>query len=126
LVLGDNIFYGQGFVASLRRAANSDAGAVVFTYWEREPSQYGVIDFAPDGAVRAIIEKPTGPPRLTLDEIAEMAAALHAEPRSGHRVYGTAVAVLPSKRNFVVFRCGIQTRIWSSSLEKDHLTHRDR
>jgi hypothetical protein len=54
-----------------------------------------------------------------------MAAALHAEPRSEHRVYGTAVAVLPSKRNFVVFRCGIQTRIWSSSLEKDHLTHRD-
>jgi glucose-1-phosphate thymidylyltransferase len=62
LVLGDNIFYGQGFVASLRRAAENKAGAVVFGYWVREPSQYGVIDFAPDGGVRAIVEKPAVPP----------------------------------------------------------------
>jgi len=62
LVLGDNIFYGEGFVASLRRAANNQAGAVIFAYFVREPSQYGVIDFAPDGSVRAIIEKPKAPP----------------------------------------------------------------
>ncbi len=62
LVLGDNIFYGQGFVATLRRAAQSEAGAVVFGYWVRDPSQYGVLDLAPDGSVRAIVEKPTVPP----------------------------------------------------------------
>jgi glucose-1-phosphate thymidylyltransferase len=62
LVLGDNIFYGQGFVASLRRAAESEAGAVVFGYWVRDPDQYGVLDLAPDGSVRAIVEKPTVPP----------------------------------------------------------------
>jgi glucose-1-phosphate thymidylyltransferase len=62
LVLGDNIFYGQGFVAALRRAAESEAGAVVFGYWVRDPSQYGVIDLAPDGSVRAIVEKPKVPP----------------------------------------------------------------
>jgi glucose-1-phosphate thymidylyltransferase len=62
LVLGDNIFYGQGFVASLRRAAESEAGAVVFGYWVRDPGQYGVLDLAPDGSVRAIVEKPTVPP----------------------------------------------------------------
>jgi glucose-1-phosphate thymidylyltransferase len=62
LVLGDNIFYGQGFVATLRRAAESKAGAVVFGYWVRDPSQYGVIDLAPDGSVRAIVEKPAVPP----------------------------------------------------------------
>jgi glucose-1-phosphate thymidylyltransferase len=62
LVLGDNIFYGEGFSAVLRRAAASRAGAVVFTYWVREPSQYGVIDFAPDGRVRALVEKPPNPP----------------------------------------------------------------
>jgi glucose-1-phosphate thymidylyltransferase len=62
LVLGDNIFYGQGFGASLRQAAQSDTGAVVFGYQVREPNQYGVIDFAPSGAVRAIVEKPVKPP----------------------------------------------------------------
>jgi glucose-1-phosphate thymidylyltransferase len=62
LILGDNIFYGEGFVAWLGRAAASDAGAVVFAYRVRDPSQYGVIDFAPDGKVRAILEKPALPP----------------------------------------------------------------
>jgi glucose-1-phosphate thymidylyltransferase len=62
LVLGDNIFYGRGFVSTLRRAAKCEAGAVIFGYWVRDPSQYGVIDLAPDGSVRAIVEKPTVPP----------------------------------------------------------------
>jgi glucose-1-phosphate thymidylyltransferase len=62
LVLGDNIFYGQGFVGALRRAAQSEAGAVVFGYWVRDPSQYGVLDLAQDGSVRAIVEKPAVPP----------------------------------------------------------------
>jgi glucose-1-phosphate thymidylyltransferase len=62
LVLGDNIFYGQGFVGALQRATQSEAGAVVFGYWVRDPSQYGVLDLAPDGSVRAIVEKPTVPP----------------------------------------------------------------
>jgi glucose-1-phosphate thymidylyltransferase len=61
LVLGDNIFYGEGFGASLRRAAASRDGAVIFAYWVREPSQYGVIEFMPDGRVRSIIEKPPNP-----------------------------------------------------------------
>jgi glucose-1-phosphate thymidylyltransferase len=61
LVLGDNIFYGEGFGASLRRAASSEDGAVVFAYWVREPSQYGVIEFMPDGRARSIVEKPRNP-----------------------------------------------------------------
>jgi glucose-1-phosphate thymidylyltransferase len=62
LVLGDNIFYGQGLVDALRGAAASEAGAVVFGYWVRDPGRYAVIDFADDGRVRAIVEKPTVPP----------------------------------------------------------------
>lgn len=62
LVLGDNLFYGQGFQAILRRAAQSRAGAVIFGYWVRDPTQYGVIDLAPNGAVRGIVEKPVAPP----------------------------------------------------------------
>jgi glucose-1-phosphate thymidylyltransferase len=62
LVLGDNIFYGQGFSATLQRAAQSEAGAVVFGYWVRDPRQYRVIDSAPDGSLCAIVEKPIVPP----------------------------------------------------------------
>jgi glucose-1-phosphate thymidylyltransferase len=62
LVLGDNLFYGQGFQAILRRAAQSRAGAVIFGYWVRDPTQYGVIDLAPNGSVRGIVEKPSAPP----------------------------------------------------------------
>jgi glucose-1-phosphate thymidylyltransferase len=63
LVLGDNIFYGQSLVETLQRAtARSTTGAVIFGYWVRDPAQYGVIDFAEDGTVRKIIEKPVVPP----------------------------------------------------------------
>jgi glucose-1-phosphate thymidylyltransferase len=62
LVLGDNIFYGQGFTSLLRRAAESEAGAVIFAYAVSDPARYGVVDFAPDGKVRAIVEKPKDPP----------------------------------------------------------------
>jgi glucose-1-phosphate thymidylyltransferase len=62
LVLGDNIFYGQGFTTLLRRAAASNSGAVIFTYAVSDPARYGVVDFAPDGTVRAIVEKPSVPP----------------------------------------------------------------
>jgi glucose-1-phosphate thymidylyltransferase len=61
-VLGKNILYGDGLAAEVRRAAEKRAGAVVFGYWVRQPSQYGVIDFAPDGSVRAIVEKLLVPP----------------------------------------------------------------
>lgn len=62
LILGDNIFYGDGLVASLRRAAQREDGAVVFAYRVADPSRYGVVDFAADGGVRAIVEKPKEPP----------------------------------------------------------------
>jgi len=89
LVLGDNVFYGQGLIASLQRATSSDAGAVVFAYWVREPSQYGVIDFAPDGTVRAIVEKPRVPPSSYAvtglyfydEQVSEIAATLKPSSR---------------------------------------------
>ncbi len=62
LVLGDNIFYGHGFTEKLAQAQAARSGAIIFAYWVREPSQYGVIDFAADGRPRAIIEKPADPP----------------------------------------------------------------
>ena len=88
LVLGDNIFYGHGLVAVVRRAAER-AGAVVFGYWVRLPSQYGVIDFAPDGSIREIVEKPLVPPSNYAvtglyfydEEVADIAATLTPSAR---------------------------------------------
>ncbi|WP_300300037.1 sugar nucleotidyltransferase, partial [Ferrovibrio sp.] len=53
LVLGDNIFYGEGFSAVLRRAAKQQQGATVFGYWVADPERYGVLDLNPDKTVRA-------------------------------------------------------------------------
>lgn len=61
LVLGDNIFYGQGFGANLARANQRPSGATVFAYRVSDPSQYGVISFDADGRPHQIEEKPKAP-----------------------------------------------------------------
>ncbi|MBA3390609.1 MAG: glucose-1-phosphate thymidylyltransferase RfbA [Rubrobacter sp.] len=61
LVLGDNIFYGQGFGQTLRRAAARTDGATVFGYYVRDPERYGVVEFDGDGTVLSIEEKPERP-----------------------------------------------------------------
>jgi glucose-1-phosphate thymidylyltransferase len=61
LALGDNIFYGHGFPESLEQAAERGTGATVFGYYVVDPERYGVVDFADDGRVVAIEEKPTQP-----------------------------------------------------------------
>lgn len=62
LVLGDNIFYGEGFGAILQRAASRKEGATVFGYWVVDPERYGVLDLNADKSVKAIIEKPNPAP----------------------------------------------------------------
>ena len=61
LVLGDNIFYGHGFTGSIRKAAELDEGAVIFGYPVTDPERYGVVEFADDGTVLSIEEKPLDP-----------------------------------------------------------------
>ncbi|WP_024795093.1 glucose-1-phosphate thymidylyltransferase RfbA [Tomitella biformata] len=60
LVLGDNIFYGPGLGATLRRFDEVDGGAV-FAYWVADPSAYGVIEFDADGRAISLEEKPAAP-----------------------------------------------------------------
>jgi len=61
LILGDNIFYGHGLSEMLLRADTRAHGATVFGYWVRDPERYGVAEFAADGRVIGVEEKPAQP-----------------------------------------------------------------
>ena len=61
LVLGDNIFYGQGFTPLLRQAVNRQKGATVFGYQVKDPERFGVVAFDEDKRAISIEEKPVKP-----------------------------------------------------------------
>lgn len=64
LVLGDNIFFGNGFSAMLRdsvKAAEQENKATVFGYWVSDPERYGVVSFDSEGNAETIEEKPQEP-----------------------------------------------------------------
>ncbi|MDB4085185.1 glucose-1-phosphate thymidylyltransferase RfbA [Amylibacter sp.] len=61
LILGDNIFHGDGIRELLEKANNSTAAANIFGYHVSDPERYGVIDFDANGNVKSIIEKPKKP-----------------------------------------------------------------
>jgi glucose-1-phosphate thymidylyltransferase len=61
LVLGDNVFFGQGFTPKLRHAAARDSGATVFGYQVKDPERFGVVEFNEQHEVISIQEKPATP-----------------------------------------------------------------
>ena len=61
LVLGDNLFYGDSLVNSLKQASCRETGATIFGYQVNNPEEYGVVEFADDGSVISIEEKPAQP-----------------------------------------------------------------
>jgi glucose-1-phosphate thymidylyltransferase len=61
LILGDNIFYGQGLQKMLLNAAAATTGATVFAYQVKDPERYGVVAFDADGRATSIEEKPKQP-----------------------------------------------------------------
>ena len=61
LVLGDNIFYGQGFTPLLRQAVNRQKGATVFGYQVKDPERFGVVAFDENKRAISIEEKPVKP-----------------------------------------------------------------
>lgn len=61
LILGDNLFYGQGFSAMLKRASSINSGACIFGYYVKDPRAYGVVEFDSEGKVLSLEEKPEKP-----------------------------------------------------------------
>ena len=61
LILGDNIFYGDGMQSRLRRAATENRGATIFAYRVRDPQRFGVINFGPNWTPLSLEEKPQAP-----------------------------------------------------------------
>ena len=61
LILGDNVFYGQGFVPKLMNASSVEDGAVIFGYYVPDPREFGVVEFDKDRNVISLEEKPENP-----------------------------------------------------------------
>lgn len=61
MVLGDNIFYGDGFVRRLKNAAAKQTGATVFGYYVEDPERFGIVEFDKNGRAISIEEKPEHP-----------------------------------------------------------------
>lgn len=61
MVLGDNIFYGNGLKKHLREAANRETGATVFGYYVEDPERFGIVEFDEEGKAISIEEKPENP-----------------------------------------------------------------
>ena len=61
LILGDNIFYGYGYLDFLKNKFNNLEGAIIFGYPVKDPQRYGVVSFSKDGKVLSIEEKPCSP-----------------------------------------------------------------
>ena len=89
LILGDNIFYGQGFQEMLGRASKRPQGATLFAYSVKDPERYGVVEFDEQGRPITLVEKPPQPKSKFAvtglyfydNQIVEIATNLKPSPR---------------------------------------------
>jgi len=109
LVLGDNIFYGQGFQPLLHRAAQRPKGATIFAYPVADPERYGVVEFDASGKAIGIEEKPKLPkskyavPGLYFydNSVVEIAANLKPSPRGEIEITDVNLEYLRREHLFV-------------------------
>lgn len=89
LILGDNIFYGQGLGSAITSSIHSNGGATVFGSYVEDPSRYGVAVFDEHGRIQSIVEKPSNP----LSNIAVTGLYVY-----DHTVVSKAKTLKPSSR----------------------------
>jgi glucose-1-phosphate thymidylyltransferase len=89
LILGDNIFYGQGMASILQECASLKDGAIIFGYRVNDPERYGIVEFDANGDVLSIEEKPAAP---------KSNFAVPGMYFYDHRVVQVAESVKPSAR----------------------------
>jgi glucose-1-phosphate thymidylyltransferase len=89
LILGDNIFYGEGLASLLKKSAALERGARVFAYYVRDPVRYGVVEFDDHGSALSIEEKPQRP---------RSSYAVTGLYFYDQAVYDIARSVMPSQR----------------------------
>jgi glucose-1-phosphate thymidylyltransferase len=102
LVLGDNIFYGQGLDEMVRRAAARARGATIFGYYVKDPARYGVVEFDASLRVLGIEEKPASPRSHYAvsglyfydNDVVEIARGLRPSPRGELEITDVNMAYL--------------------------------
>lgn len=89
LILGDNIYYGEGLSSRLQTITQQQQGATVFAYYVKDPERYGVVDFDEHGTALSIEEKPSQPRSNYAvtglyfydQQIVDIAREVHPSPR---------------------------------------------
>ncbi len=106
LILGDNVFYGQGLGPLMEQARQREEGATVFGYWVKDPENYGIADFDPAGNVIRVEEKPMQPKSNYAitglyfydNQVVDIAAGLKPSPRGELEITDVNKAYLEKKQ----------------------------
>lgn len=106
LILGDNVFYGQGLGPLMQQARQRKEGATVFGYWVKDPENYGIADFDPTGNVIHVEEKPKQPKSNYAitglyfydNSVVDIAAGLKPSPRGELEITDVNKAYLEKKQ----------------------------